>query len=183
MNISCLRPHHTNRRRNNNNNNNDGETTTATVTATATATISTTTRRRTMSQSLLCIIYATQVLSCLCFFSSMIPTVDATISFIESGKTFHSKMDRHLGQPLLRGYEYMGRLQYVADNPTLCPGEYPNQNFSIVTPMDGLPGACVRIIVLLYYYCNVLYCTTVPVYTSVVANLIIFLLARSSSNE
>jgi len=68
---------------------------------------------------------------------------DATISIIDSGKKFPSKPDPRIGQPLLRGYEYMGRLQYVPDNPTLCPGPYPHQAFDIVTPTDGLPVALV----------------------------------------
>lgn len=70
-------------------------------------------------------------------------SVEATISFMNSGRTFRSRMDPHVGQPLLRGYEYMGRLQYVVDNPTLCPGKYPDQKFDIVTPIDGLPVALV----------------------------------------
>jgi hypothetical protein len=66
----------------------------------------------------------------------------ATITFMDSSKMYPSKRDRHIGQPLLEGYEYMGRLQYVPDNPTLCPGNvYPQQKFDIVTPTDGLPGA------------------------------------------
>jgi len=69
--------------------------------------------------------------------------VQATISFVESGKVFPSKVDPLIGQPLLRGYEYMGRLQAVSDNPTLCPGVYPQQKFDIVTPTDGLPVALV----------------------------------------
>mmetsp|Transcript_3693 Transcript_3693/g.8425 ORF Transcript_3693/g.8425 Transcript_3693/m.8425 type:complete len:672 (-) Transcript_3693:1405-3420(-) len=70
-------------------------------------------------------------------------TVEATISFIESGRTFHSKLDPHIGQQMMRGYEYMGRLQSVAENPTLCPGVYPNQKWNVVTPTDGLPVALI----------------------------------------
>lgn len=64
---------------------------------------------------------------------------------MNSGRTFHSTMDPHIGQPLLRGYDYMGRLQYLADNPTLCPGtgNDANQAFDIVAPVDGLPVALV----------------------------------------
>ena len=76
-----------------------------------------------------------------CFASPVV----ATISFLDSGKTFHSRMDPHIGQPLMRGYEYVGRLQYISENPTLCPGNDNDgngndQTFDIVTPMDGLPG-------------------------------------------
>ncbi len=64
----------------------------------------------------------------------------ATISFIQSGKTFLSRQDTHIGQPLTEGYQYMGRLQYIPENPTLCPGTHKNQKFDIVVPKDGLPG-------------------------------------------
>ncbi|VEU36162.1 unnamed protein product [Pseudo-nitzschia multistriata] len=79
-----------------------------------------------------------------CFASPVV----ATISFLDSGKTFHSRMDPHIGQPLMRGYEYVGRLQYISENPTLCPGNDNDgngndQTFDIVTPMDGLPVALV----------------------------------------
>ena len=71
----------------------------------------------------------------------MTTAVGATISIIESGKSFYSKPDRSIGQRLLRDYDYMGRLQYVTENPTLCRGKkYPNQKFDIVIPSDGLPG-------------------------------------------
>ena len=77
----------------------------------------------------------------LLIFNNPVTQVDATISIIDSGKTFNTKSDRKIGQQLLRGYAYMGRLQYVTDNPTLCPGIYnPNQKFNIVPPNDGLPG-------------------------------------------
>jgi len=67
----------------------------------------------------------------------------ATISFIDSGRIFPSKPDAQFGRPLLRGYDYMGRLQYVSENPTLCQGTYPGQTFQIKTPSDGLPVALV----------------------------------------
>ena len=65
---------------------------------------------------------------------------EASISLLKSGKTYSSKLDTKLGQPLLRGMDYMGRLQYVPENPTLCPGDYPHQTFDVVTPADGLPS-------------------------------------------
>lgn len=77
------------------------------------------------------------------FLLGFVAPSDATITFIESRKTFHTKPDQHLGQPLLGGYDYMGRLQVVRENPTLCPGRYPDQAFDIVTPSDGIPVALV----------------------------------------
>jgi len=80
----------------------------------------------------------------LCIFSLSFPSgVEGSISVIESGKTFYSKQDRNIGQQLLRGYEYMGRLQYVNENPTLCPGENPYEKFNIVSSSDGLPVALI----------------------------------------
>jgi len=74
------------------------------------------------------------------FFLIFPPRVDGSISIIESGTTFHSKPDRNIGQQLIRGYEYMGRLQTVRDNPTLCPRENRYEKFNIVPSSDGLPG-------------------------------------------
>lgn len=47
--------------------------------------------------------------------------VDASITIAETGQVFDSKPERYVGQRLWKGYEYMGRLQYLAENPTLCP--------------------------------------------------------------
>ena len=86
-------------------------------------------------------VLCSSLLFVLLIFNNPVTQVDATISIIDSGKTFNTKSDRKIGQQLLRGYAYMGRLQYVTDNPTLCPGIYnPNQKFNIVPPNDGLPG-------------------------------------------
>jgi len=71
------------------------------------------------------------------------PGVDGSISIIESGTTFHSKPDRNIGQQLITGYEYMGRLQTVRDNPTLCPHENRYEKFNIVPSSDGLPVALI----------------------------------------
>lgn len=77
------------------------------------------------------------------FFLIFPPRVDGSISIIESGTTFHSKPDRNIGQQLIRGYEYMGRLQTVRDNPTLCPRENRYEKFNIVPSSDGLPVALI----------------------------------------
>ena len=61
----------------------------------------------------------------------------ASISFVDSGKTFASRQDTHIGRPLVTRREYMGRLQYVPENPQLCPGRYnPHQRFKIVGTTD-----------------------------------------------
>ena len=74
----------------------------------------------------------------------MVNPAKATISFINLGKSFASRQDTQYGQELAAGYQYAGRLQYIPENPTLCPGKYPNQKFDIVIPKDGLPGECNR---------------------------------------
>jgi len=71
------------------------------------------------------------------------PSADATISFLDTGKTYPTRPDPHIGQQLPRGLDFAGRIQYVPENPKLCPGIYPHQKFDIVTPADGLPVALV----------------------------------------
>lgn len=65
--------------------------------------------------------------------------VQGSISIINSGKTFHTKQDQTIGLQLVRGYEYMGRLQHIDKNPTLCSNN-PYAKFPIVPPSDGIPG-------------------------------------------
>ena len=63
----------------------------------------------------------------------------ASIHFLDSGKAFPSRPDPHFGQPLLRGYDYMGRIQTIPENPTLC--DYNRKDkYNIVAPKDGIPG-------------------------------------------
>lgn len=92
-------------------------------------------------------------------------SIEASVSIAETGQTFDSRPERHIGQRLWKGYEYMGRLQYLAENPTLCPPSSSTSHgdkalfvsssmssstsdgnlqdarkYRIVQPSDGLPG-------------------------------------------
>eukprot|EP00535_Pseudo-nitzschia_heimii_P005862 CAMPEP_0197174900 /NCGR_PEP_ID=MMETSP1423-20130617/1263_1 /TAXON_ID=476441 /ORGANISM="Pseudo-nitzschia heimii, Strain UNC1101" /LENGTH=624 /DNA_ID=CAMNT_0042623913 /DNA_START=377 /DNA_END=2251 /DNA_ORIENTATION=+ len=66
----------------------------------------------------------------------------ANITVIDpTRKSFLSTVNQ-LGQPLMGGYDYMGRLQYVDDNLRLCPDKHdPYRKYDIVVPKDGLPVA------------------------------------------
>lgn len=68
--------------------------------------------------------------------------VEGTVSIID-GQTFRSRQDNKIGLKLVRGYEYMGRLQYISNNPTLCSSEHPYEQFDIVPTSDGLPVALI----------------------------------------
>lgn len=70
----------------------------------------------------------------LCFIA-LSPVVEASISIVDTGMTFDSKPDRKVGQRLWKGYEYLGRLQYLDDN--LCT----SKKLNVVQPIDGLPVA------------------------------------------
>jgi hypothetical protein len=83
------------------------------------------------SSTLVCLV------SFLVLFSSI---AEASISIVETGRTFESKPDRKVGQRLWKGYEYLARLQYVAENPTLCSLDATHV-LNIVPPTDGLPVA------------------------------------------
>ena len=78
----------------------------------------------------------------LCFSSHVV--VDATVSIIDSGVTYESRPDHKIGQRLWKGYEYMGRMQHIIENPTLCPpqdgGFETDKKYKITPPSDGLPG-------------------------------------------
>jgi hypothetical protein len=87
--------------------------------------------------------------------------VEATISIADSGRTFESRPDHRLGPRLWKGYEYMGRMQYILDNPTLCPDTNHASNpkkYQIVKPEDGLPGA---LVICLYFVFAVCMCVCV----------------------
>jgi len=67
----------------------------------------------------------------------------ANITVIEpTRKSFLSTVNKHLGQPLMGGYDYMGHLQYIDENLQLCPDKHnPYRKYDIVVPKDGLPVA------------------------------------------
>ena len=70
----------------------------------------------------------------------MISSSKSKVLLSESGKSFVSRPDNKLGERLWKGYEYLGRMQYVQGNLQLCRGDDPNRKFRIVAPPDGLPG-------------------------------------------
>lgn len=79
------------------------------------------------------------VLSCSRDYSNIV--VDASITIVDSGKILDSKADKSMGVKLWKGYEYIGRLQYIQTDLQLC--KLPNEGdkpFEIVAPPDGLPG-------------------------------------------
>jgi hypothetical protein len=71
----------------------------------------------------------------------------ASITIVDSGKTLVSKPEKKVGEQLWKGYEYMGRLQFVHGNLQLCKGDRDDErssvrssSWSITAPPDGLPG-------------------------------------------
>ena len=71
--------------------------------------------------------------------------VSASIKIVDSGRSIPSRPDRQLGQQLWKGYEYMGRLQFLHGNLQLCPSsDDPHRRYSITAPADGLPGTFSR---------------------------------------
>jgi hypothetical protein len=61
------------------------------------------------------------------------------ITDMQTGRRFRSRQEDELPcKQFWRGYEYMGRLQYIEENPYLCPTD---QEYQITTPSDGLPVA------------------------------------------
>ena len=64
----------------------------------------------------------------------------ASITVIESGKTYPSRPDKHLGVHLWKGIDFFGKLQFVHGNMQLCRGADPTRKFKIVTPEEGIQG-------------------------------------------
>jgi len=83
--------------------------------------------------------------------------VSATITVMDTGRRYRSRQDLTVGKRLWKGYEYMGRLQYVDGNLPLCPNEerdaegWEEENergegdgkktYNVTVPKDGLPVA------------------------------------------
>lgn len=68
--------------------------------------------------------------------------VHASITIMETAKSFPSRPEKKLGHQLWKGSEYMGRMQFVHGNLQLCKSvQDPHRRFFISESMDGLPIA------------------------------------------
>eukprot|EP00934_Nitzschia_sp_Nitz4_P003783 Nitzschia sp. Nitz4//scaffold15_size197535//132603//134631//NITZ4_001593-RA/size197535-augustus-gene-0.228-mRNA-1//-1//CDS//3329537760//3773//frame0 len=68
--------------------------------------------------------------------------VDASITVVDLDKVFGSRPENKVGRTLWKGYDYMGRLQYLPNNLQLCPSSSdPDATFDITPPSDGVPVA------------------------------------------
>eukprot|EP00536_Pseudo-nitzschia_multiseries_P018540 jgi/Psemu1/316025/fgenesh1_kg.2684_\ len=76
------------------------------------------------------------------FSSTTTIVCEASITLMNSGRTYRSRMDYQIGQPFLSEFDYVGRLQVLPENPTLCPDPNdPDKKHKVVRPSDGLPVA------------------------------------------
>jgi hypothetical protein len=81
----------------------------------------------------------------------VVPTVEATITVMDTRHRYASRQDHSLGKRLWKGYEYMARLQYVDGNLPLCPDNHYHRDdtnmhmhttpYNLTVPEDGLPVA------------------------------------------
>jgi len=78
-----------------------------------------------------------------CCFMLLVPChVKASITILETAKSFPSRPEKKLGHQLWKGSEYMGRMQFVHGNLQLCKSaQDPHRRFFISESMDGLPIA------------------------------------------
>ena len=65
------------------------------------------------------------------------PFVDASITIVDSGRTYSSTMDKVHGIKLVDGVRYSAHLQQIPGNEHLCFGY---QNWNVTVPSDGYPG-------------------------------------------
>jgi len=64
----------------------------------------------------------------------------ASITVMDSGERYKSRVDHRFGKAFVRGYEYMARLQYLQDSYHLCASsDRQSANLTFVPP-DQLPG-------------------------------------------
>jgi len=67
---------------------------------------------------------------------------EATITVLETRKRYLSRQREKLGQKLEDGYEYEAHLQYLDQNPWLCPTDTP-MTLNVTVPQRGIPVALV----------------------------------------
>jgi hypothetical protein len=70
-------------------------------------------------------------------FFLLLHVAQASITIVDTGQAFPSLPDKKLGQQLWKGYQYMGRLQMIWNNPQLCNTKEAMQ---VTVPEDSLPG-------------------------------------------
>ena len=66
--------------------------------------------------------------------------VNASITIVDSGRTYSSKMDKVNGIKLVDGMRYPARLQQIPGNEHLCYDNSKYQNWNITIPTDDYPG-------------------------------------------
>ena len=78
-------------------------------------------------------------------FLLLVRCTHASIVDMDTGRRFSSRQET-LGKRLWRGYEYPARLQYMNENPWLCPtynSDYDYGDLNVTVPTDGLPVALI----------------------------------------
>ena len=78
----------------------------------------------------------------ICLTSEQAAVVEASITIVDSGKVYSSKMDKIHGIKLRDGFQYPAHLQQIRGNEHLCYDSTANyiQNWNITIPSDGSPG-------------------------------------------
>lgn len=64
-------------------------------------------------------------------------SVEASITVVGTQQSFPSEPVKGVGRHMWKGYEYIGRLQYLPHHMDLCDIQEP---VSITVPQDSVPG-------------------------------------------
>ena len=64
-------------------------------------------------------------------------SVEASITVVGTQQSFPSEPVKGVGRHMWKGYEYIGRLQYLPHHMDLCDIQEP---VSIIVPQDSVPG-------------------------------------------
>lgn len=70
----------------------------------------------------------------------------ASITVVDTGERYGSRVDHNYGRVFKRGLEYMARLQYLEGNFNLCPSKTkPQQVWNLTNVPTDLPGTHVLV--------------------------------------
>ena len=97
------------------------------------------TRRRTSASSMFLWFDSTRIIlaAFLWLCCGIATTVEASITVVGTQQTFPSEPAKGIGRHMWKGYEYIGRLQYLPHHLDLCDIQEP---VTVTVPQDSVPG-------------------------------------------
>jgi len=91
-----------------------------------------------LSSSMFSWVASTRILLCSFLLLCSGVTVEGTITVVSTQQTFPSEPVKGIGRHMWKGYEYIGRLQYLSHHMDLCDIQEP---VTVTVPQDSVPVA------------------------------------------